>query len=91
MKKCKRQKIELSEGFYHLNMVACEPQSATDKLYLLSPTDEDKPSLYLFSWEKTGKGPNNDHLHLEAKILLLEADLKKLKQVGQSNFKNVFR
>lgn len=87
IKKCRKQNLDLSGESYSLKMVACVPQSAQDKLYLLSPTGEDQPTLYLFELEKTEGEQNTDRLHLMAKILLVDSDLKEIKRIKRAELK----
>ncbi|KAK7576437.1 hypothetical protein V9T40_012723 [Parthenolecanium corni] len=83
IKKCKKWEIIFEDQSFTLKMVLCAPASEDGPRYLLSPTGEIEPSLYLFHLELNVYGEERPP-NFEAKIVLSEADMKELKAVQKA-------
>ncbi|KAK7576433.1 hypothetical protein V9T40_012722 [Parthenolecanium corni] len=90
IKKCKKWEIIFEDESFTLKMVSCTPEFADEQHYLLSPTGEIEPSLYLFQIEQHVDGEDRPP-HFLAKIELSEADMKELKAVKKAAKKAIKR
>ncbi|KAK7576435.1 hypothetical protein V9T40_012721 [Parthenolecanium corni] len=81
IKKCEKWEIVFEDESFSLRMVFCVPESEVDSRYLLSPTGEIEPSLYVFNWQ------HPDLPNLVAKILLSNADMWEVKALKVDKIK----